>query len=265
MSDLTDQIEGFTRDQRRRGLAPNTLRARERTLRLFERGPGLDATREQIEDWLDGRNLCAKSRAVLLSHLGCFYAWRGGDNPVLGIKPPKLHRGLPRPIPDKDLTRALAKATPLLRAWLLLGALEGLRCCERAGLAREDLSESEGLLRVVEAKGGNERMVPLHPKVLEALRAYGMPASGPLFLNRFHQRVSPGDVSHQIGDHLRSLGANGRAHSLRHWFGTNTLRQVHDVRVVQELLGHKDISSTAIYTAFDQDAARSAVAGLRVG
>jgi site-specific recombinase XerD len=259
-----DAIAGFTLDQRRRGLAINTTRARERALRLFERDLGLDATREQIEDWLDGRNLCAKSRAVMLSHLGCFYTWRGGENPVAQIRPPKLHRGLPRPIPDKDLTRALAKATPLLRAWLLLGALEGLRCQEIAGLAREDLSESEGLLRVVEAKGGNERMVPLHAKVLEALKAYGMPERGPLFLNRFHQRVSPGDVSHQLGDYLRSLGIASTPHSLRHAFATAVYRSSLDLLLTQSLLGHRSPTSTVVYASADMGKAAGIVGAISV-
>jgi len=267
---VTDPIDGYILDMKRRGLAENTLKTRERCLRLFARDGGFQRNREQIEAWLDGRHLSAKSRSVWLSHLGCFYAWQVetgliASNPTAGIRPPKLRRNLPRPIPDADLTRALTKASDLHRLWLLLGAFEGLRCQEIAGLAREDVLASEGLLRVVEAKGGHERLVPLHREVLEALETYGMPDRGPLFVNRSGKRVSPGDVSHQLGDYLRSLGIGSTPHALRHFFGTRTLQQCHDVRVVQELLGHRDISSTAVYTAFDQGAARSAVASLRLG
>jgi integrase/recombinase XerC len=250
-------------------LAPNTIDKRVRNLRLYAREAGLAASREEIEDWLDERHLSAKSRSLWLSSLHTFYAWAidAGhltEDPTAKIRSPKLRRALPRPIPDEQLAKALANATPLHRLWLLLGAYEGLRCCEIAGLAREDVLASEGLLRVVEAKGGNERMVPLHGEVLEALELLPMPASGPLFMNRFRTRVTPGHVSHELGDYLHSLGIASTPHALRHWFGSSMLRATHDIRVVQEAMGHKSIMSTSVYTAFDQGACRSAVAGLQV-
>jgi integrase/recombinase XerD len=267
---MPDLIEKYALDMERRSLSRNTISKRVRSLRLFESEVGFDTERESIEAWLDSRNLSPKSRAVWLSHLNCFWGFclehdHLSTNPVSKIRPPKLRRKLPRPMPDSDLQKALRYATPLLRAWLLLGALEGLRCQEIAGLRRDDVLVSEGLLRVVEAKGGDEGMLPLHPDVLEALETLGMPDRGPLFLDRFGRQISPGRVSHLLGDHLRGLGISSTPHSLRHFFGSEVMRATHDIRTTQELMRHKDISSTAIYTAFDQEAGRQAVAGLRIG
>ena len=265
-----DPIDGYVLDMKRRGLAENTLKTRERCLRLFARDGGFQRNREQIEAWLDGRRLSAKSRSVWLSHLGCFFAWQVesgliASSPTAGIRPPKLRRNLPRPIPDAELARALAKASPLHRLWLLLGRLEGLRACEIAGLTRDDLSESEGLLRVVEAKGGHERVVPLHPQVLEALEAYGMPDYGPLFLNRSGQRVTPGDVSHQLGVYLRSQGISGGGHRTRHGFATAVYRSSLDLLLTQNLLGHKSPATTSIYAMADARKAAGVVGALKIG
>ena len=264
---MRDLIDAYTRDQERRGLSPNTIDKRGRCLRLFERELGLHPSRQAIERWLDGRGLCAKSRAVWLSHLSCFFTWAAEEghlreDPTARIRPPKLRRKLPRPIPDEHLEKALANSTPLFRCWLLLGAYAGLRCQEIAGLSREDVLGSEGLLRVTEAKGGHERLVPLHPEVLEALDLLPMPERGPLFRNRSARRVSPGDVSHRLGDFLHSLGITSTPHALRHWFGTRLLATTHDLRVVQETMGHRDVTSTAIYADWDRAAAKAGVLAL---
>jgi site-specific recombinase XerD len=266
----TDTLIGkYQRYQERRGLSWNTVEKRTRSLKMFAEQVGFDATREQIEDWLDSRGLAAKSRAVWISHLGVFFRWAVSEgllpsDPTVRIKAPKLRRNLPRPIPDAQLTKALKAATPLLRSWLLLGAFAGLRCQEIAGLAREDVLDREGLLRVTQGKGGKERLVPLHGDVLAALKDYGMATEGPLFRGRGGERVTPGALSHRLGDYLRGLGITSTPHSLRHFFGTRLLQQSHDLRLVQDAMGHQNISSTAIYTGVDQAATRVAVSALRV-
>jgi integrase/recombinase XerD len=264
-----DPIAAYERDQDRRGLALTTIDKRTRCLRLFEREVGLNPKRQTIERWLDGRGLSNKSRAVWLSHLSCFYKWaveegHVREDPTARIRPPKLRRKLPRPIPDDHLEKALANATPVLRCWLLLGAYAGLRCQEIAGLSREDVLVSDGLLRVTEAKGGHERLVPLHPEVLEALELYGLPERGAIFRARTLRRVTPGEVSHKLGDFLHGLGIPSTPHALRHWFGTRLLATTHDLRVVQETMGHRDVTSTAIYADWDRAAAKEGVAALGV-
>ena len=72
----------------------------------------------------------------------------------------------------------------------------------------------------------------------------------------------PEALSQNFNYFLRSAGVTGSAHTLRHWFGTNLYAQSHDIRLTQEVLGHANIVTTAIYTAFDHRAATEAVSAI---
>ncbi len=147
---------------------------------------------------------------------------------------------------------------------MLLAALQGLRCQEIAGLQREDIIEEEGLLRVVHAKGGNERMLPLHPDVLSALWALPMPRAGWLFIRPRGGKYTPHQLSRVFNDFLRDAAVGASAHQLRHWFASELYRSTQDIRLVQEMLGHSSPEITAIYAAFDRKAAGEAVTALQV-
>lgn len=262
----------YSRDERRRGLLASTIDQRRSRLRRFlleNEGGFRAATRDSIDEWLDERPITSKTRYIWLSHLHCFYVWAIEmgylrKDPTIGIVRPRLRRRLPRPISDEDLQTALDAATVKMRVWLLLGAYEGFRCQEIAGLARHDVIESDMLIRVVHGKGDAERIMPLHPEVLEALREYGLPAQGAIFRAPMGGIYAPHDVSHGINNFLRDLGIHSTAHSLRHWFGTHLYRESHDLRLVQEMLGHQSPTTTAIYTAFDRRAATDAVRALKL-
>jgi len=260
----TDLVRKWTRAQERRGLAVLTIDKRRRSLLMFAEQVGFDCTREQVEDWLDGRELSSKSRAVWLSHLGCFFRWAQGEgllssDPTARIRPPKLRRRLPRPVTDKELTRLLDGANSKQRAMILLASLAGLRCCEVASLRVEDVLLTEGLLRVV-GKGNRERAIPAHPDVLAALARLPEPSGEFVFGG-----MSAGAVSHAIGGLMHKLGILGGAHRLRHWSATRLYAQTHDLRLVQEVLGHASPATTAIYAGWDQMAARTAIRALKAG
>lgn len=263
MTDI-DLIHKYIHSLKRRSLAENTLSKRSRSLKLFAEEVGLNADREAVEEWLDRRELSAKSRACWLSTLHCFYAWAIGaghlkEDPTARIRPPKLRRRLPRPVTDKELTRLLDGANSKQRAMILLASLAGLRCCEIASLRVEDVLLSEGLLRVV-GKGDRERAIPAHPDVLKALARLPQPSGEFVF-----GQMSAGAVSHAIGGLMHKLGILGGAHRLRHWNATRLYAQTHDLRLVQECLGHASPATTAIYAGWDQAAARVAVRALKVG
>lgn len=215
----------------------------------------LELTAGDIERWLDATPRAPRTRYTLISCVATFFEWAitrelVESNPTRNIIRPKLHRNLPRPIRHDDLTVAVHMATPMLRVWLLLAALGGLRCQEISGLCREHVWDHErpGVILVVEAKGGGERAVPLHPDVLSALHAHGMPRSGPLFRNQFGTPYSPARVSQLGNAYLRDLGIEARMHQLRHRFGTDVYATSKDLRATQELLGHASPSTTAVYT-----------------
>jgi integrase/recombinase XerC len=272
-------IDLYVLAMRRRNLAPTTIEVRDRFFRQFLRAMGCGfakVTREKIERWLDsgrkGPMLGARARRWRLSTLDVFYRWAVDegllqDNPAAKIAKPKLPQAMPRPMRDADLVLALEKATPEMRCWLLLGAYEGLRCCEIAGLDREDVLEDVGQLRVTQGKGGKERMLPLHPDVLAALQALPMRPTGALFRRpRCLDRCPPYVVSQRISAYLVSIGLEHTgAHQLRHWFGVHTYRANADLLLVQKLLGHSSPGVTANYAAADPSHAAPTVAGLHVG
>ena len=255
-------------DQERRGTLPNSIAKRDKNMVTFARYLGerslLDARSDDVERFLDARELAASTRYAWLSHLHRFYDWTlradlGTVDPTARIVRPKLRRRLPRPAATTELRSALVQAQPLHRCWLLLAAYMGLRCQEIAGVRREDVLEDEGLLRVVKGKGGVERLIPLHPEILDALRALPMPRHGWVFTGARGGPYSPEHLSHDFNAFLRAAGVHATAHQLRHWFGTNLYAQTHDIRLTQEMLGHADLATTAIYTAFDRQGATAAI------
>jgi len=271
------------RHQSRRGLASTSIRTRDAMLRAFSRWLGdrgiLEATKADVETFLDTRGLKPNSRYAWLSHLHCFYTWAGDEDlivkiPTRGIARPKVRRALPRPIADDDLAVALARAWPEMRAMLSLGAYQGLRCKEIANLSRDDIFEdrSPPVLVVKDGKGGHQRIIPIHPDTLAALRALPMPKSGWIFqLDRAestpgsrHHYDAAHEVSLAIVAYFGRLGIPASAHQLRHWFGTTCYKNSRDLRMVQELMGHASPVTTAVYTQWSPEAAATAVTALRV-
>lgn len=170
----TDQlIAGHHLDQGRRGVLPSSVRRRDEAVRAFARylEPRglLEATRGDVEEFLDRRHIGARTRYTWLSHLHAFYAWAereelSSNDPTARIVRPRLRRSLPRPADTDQLRQALEVADPQRRCWVLLAAFMGLRCQEIAGIRREDVLEADGVLRVVKGKGGKERLLPSTPR-----------------------------------------------------------------------------------------------------
>lgn len=223
-----------------------------------------DATAEDVQRFIDAKHVGARTRYTWISAISCFSRWavQTGHlphDPTLGITRPKLRRTLPRPIADEDLAVAISMADPQMRCWLILAAYAGLRCAEIAVLCRDDILTADELLRVV-GKGGKERLVPMHPLVLEALAAWPKPRQNrPLFQRPAGGAWPPALLSRTASVYLHDIGIDATMHQLRHWFATNTLRRSGNLRTVQGLLGHSSPTTTAIYTQFCDEDARAAV------
>jgi integrase/recombinase XerC len=146
------------------------------------------------------------------------------------------------------------------RAWFTIAAYGGLRCCEISGLDRGHISDRQIWIRA--GKGDKERIVPTHPKVLQAVEQL---PPGPIAVDRDGRtRLTAKQVAHRGNHHLRGpLGFPGVSmHALRRWFGTNTYRATRDPRAVQELLGHSSLSTTQVYIDVAEEEKAAAVAGL---
>jgi integrase/recombinase XerC len=261
-----------------RGLAPGTITARRRFLRRLERALGVpltEAAPAMLTAWRTSLTCTPAVISTYVSHASCFFTWAVAEglcpaNPAAGIPVPRAPRRLPRPISEADLMAAIAQAPPRIRLWLILAAWAGLRACEVAGLRAENIvlrADPPVILVAWDAtKGIRERAIPLCPFAVAELAAAGLPARGWAF-GRMDGRAGPNKphrVSHVANDYLRDCGIPATLHQLRHRFGTETYRASRDLRAVQDLMGHADPATTAIYTAVSQPSAIAAVAALPV-
>jgi integrase len=277
----TELLERYRLHQERRYLMPASIYRIHTCLRSWirwlepEKEPW-DATKADVELFLDkkrnqkGQKLNGRTRYYWIAHLHTFYVWAMAENlteadPTVLVVRPKMRQVLPRPIDSDALADAIRGSRSQMRAMLLLAALGGLRCQEIAGLERDDVIEAKGLLRIRFGKGAKERIVPLHPDVLEALRMLPMPTSGYLFRRPRGGRHLPASVSVAIKTYLREeCGIDATAHQLRHWHATEIYAQTKDIRLTQELLGHSNPATTAMYIAYSHVDAAAAVRALRI-
>jgi site-specific recombinase XerD len=256
-------VLGWSRDMRRRGLLDGTVTQRESRLRLFAAWldrPLMTTRRDDIESFLDerkgrdGPHLGARARYRWVSDFHIFFAWTireeidGAHDPTTRILRPKLRPLLPRPRDNRDVERALRRAGPRMRAMLLCAQLAGARCGDIARLERGDVLDADVPPVVIfHGKGEKDRVVPLHPELVDALRQV-MPRSGRVFVNADGRPMSARHVSHEGNGYLHRIGVGATMHTLRHWFGTEFLRATGNLRATQEVLGHANMASTAGYT-----------------
>lgn len=233
--------------------------------------PLLEATPEHLAAWRESLRVTGNTAVQYAAHARGFYQWavktgRIASNPADGLALPHLVRGLPRPIGEADLMRALETAPHRVRPWLTLAGWAGFRACEIAKLRRENVLETATppvlLIAADATKGRRERIVPAAPLVLTELRLAGLPRSGYVFprYDGLKGHNAPYTISHVANNHLREYGAT--LHQLRHRFGTILYQQTKDLRLVQELLGHADPATTALYAAYDKSGAADAVNAL---
>jgi integrase/recombinase XerC len=199
----------------------------------------------------------------------CRFLCRQGvlnSNPADGLRGPRQDRKLPHFLTQEGIAALLAVPvpdTPLgLRDRAILETLysAGLRVSEMTGLDLGDLDLESGLA-TVRGKGKRERLALLGPQALEALKSWlavrstprgprGKKAPEPVFLNKNGTRLTNRSVGRLLEKYLALAGLDPRTspHSLRHSFATHLLDRGADIRSVQELLGHRSLANTQIYT-----------------
>lgn len=261
------------------GLARNTLESYRRDLRQFSRwltqrgGSGLlSVSTADVLAYLAARMASgskARSSARLLSSLKRFFrhALQTGKlaaDPTLTVESPTLPRGLPKTLSEADVEALLAAPrieTPLGlrdRAMLEILYASGLRVSELVGLSVSQVSRDAGVVRVM-GKGAKERLVPLGEEALFWISRYldaarpallGARSAAAMFVTARAQNMTRQAFWYLIKRYAREAGIAKAIspHVLRHAFATHLLNHGADLRVVQMLLGHSDISTTQIYT-----------------
>lgn len=251
-----------------RGLVQSHITGRRQLLERLEAFLGhdlLEAAPAELREWAKRMpRTTARSRYAGVNHVKNFYRWcvehgHLGVDPARHLPQPKLPRLLPRPISEEDLRKALDNAPDVrTTTFLVLAAYAGLRCTEIAGLSRHDvLDRANPPVLIAHGKGSKDRVVPMCQTVIDSLVAHGMPSRGPIFprLDGQPGATSAHRVSVVMSTYLAELGIDGRMHTLRHRFATETYRLSMDLRVVQELLGHESPQTTAGYAAYSRQGA----------
>lgn len=232
----------------------------------------LQAQRADLLDYLAKRSrlgFSVASNARLLSSLRQFYGHllhkrQRTDNPSDRIDPPKRPRSLPKSLSEADVEALLSAPDtdkPLGqrdRAMLEVLYATGLRVSELVGLSLSQLNLRQGVLQVM-GKGGKERLVPLGEEAMDHLQCYLRDGRSQLLAG---QQVDAVFVTSRKGGMTRQafwylikryalkagISSAISPHMLRHSFATHLLNHGADLRVIQLLLGHSDLSTTQIYT-----------------
>jgi integrase/recombinase XerC len=252
--DLTQALE-FLRSQPSRPLTPVQLSTRHVRAYLA---------------WLHGQGYAKTTVARRMAALRswCRFLCRQGvlkSNPAEGLRTPRQDKKLPHFLGEEDVQRLVAAPaadTPLsVRDRAILETLYsgGVRVSELTGLNLDDLDLDSGLM-TVRGKGKRERLALLGPQALAALREWlalraeqtrrrGRPATA-VFLNKNGTRLTSRSVGRLLDKYVGQSGLDARTtpHTVRHSFATHLLDRGADIRSVQELLGHRSLSTTQIYT-----------------
>lgn len=260
-----------------KGVSANTLESYMRDISQFTRFIELDGitsvadvTKDEIKRFMDklvknGKSLSTVSRTI--ASIRCYYIFLisisiAYENPTLGIKVAKAEKKLPEIMTGKEVDLLLSQADPndikgcRDKAMLELLYATGIRVSELIGLNIDDISFDIGILHCHNAK--NDRIIPIYKSALDSIHAYvnkvrGITILNPdekaLFVNMNGQRLTRQGFWKIIKQYTKQAGIKKdiTPHTLRHSFATHLLENGAQLKDIQEMLGHSDISSTQVY------------------
>ena len=256
-----------------RGLSQNTIDAYQRDLEFFcefLNKLGIDdekqVTRLHINMYIkELRDNGLKPTSIVrkIAAIRGWFAWLNinGDiktNPSLAVEHPKLTAKLPKVLSIDEINKILSiKMTCLEKAIFELLYACGLRVSELVNLQTNNIDTHTAFLRCY-GKGSKERIVPVGKNAIKAINLYledrdylckkfGL-TTKILFINEHGHQISRQDVYNFIKKITSAIGKKASPHTIRHSFATHLLENGADLRVVQELLGHSDVSTTQLYT-----------------
>lgn len=285
--DFGQAVNGFSRALRAAGRCASTERSYGYLLGQW--GRWLDqqgaswtgATDDQVHDFVEeyAQSHSRTSTALMGTCIRSFYRWAERrrhvpSSPAAALETCQRDRPLPRALPAWKIRKLLDRLEQqpahladdqrcewernrvIVRCFLFTG----MRLAELARLTRDDIDLELGI-RVL-GKGRRERFVPIHPALADDLAA--LAGAGPLFPSRRGGPLSAAGIGEMFRSFVQDqLGVACTPHQLRHSFATELRRQGVDLRVIQQLLGHAKLDTTAIYTQVYPDDLTGAI--LRVG
>lgn len=258
-----------------RGLSPHSQSAYRRDLTQFAEYTASDITQvssPELRAFISHRmneGLSARSCARIISSLRGFYDYcirenKRSDNPAANIEHPKLGRPLPTLLSERDVELLLSAPDTDTsigsrdKAMLEVLYATGLRVSELVALSTSEINLNQGVVRVF-GKGQKERLVPLGETAIKWLEQFYRGArvdllngqnSAIAFPSKRQQQMTRQTFWHRIKAMAKTAGISKpiSPHTLRHAFATHLINHGADLRVVQLLLGHSDLSTTQIYT-----------------
>ena len=260
-------VERWAREMRDLRRSPRTITERAQIVYRFAAMAGVDPvalTADDIFAVLDELDVSASSVQTYLAGLRAWFRWceraglREGD-PTMRVGRPSVAERQPRPIADAHAVVASRDTAmrPGTRAKILLGMYAGLRVSEIARVRGQDVDVIAGALAVA-GKGGKRVTLPLHPLIAEVART--MPRRGWWFPSpKGNGPIGRTSCSDGIRRAMHRLGVPGSGHQLRHWFASALLEHGVDVRVVQTLMRHSSLATTAVYTRVSPSMQREAL------
>jgi integrase/recombinase XerC len=280
LSNETDWVERFVRHLKfERRLSPLTCEHYERDIKALA---GF-CDRENVHRWSDvdsehvrtfsascyRKGLGARSIARRLSAIRTFFRYLQREkllkgNPAADLRSPRASKRLPENLDADRMARLLdirgdGPVVARDRAMLELLYSSGLRLAELTGLDQDSVDMTDCTVHVT-GKGSKQRIVPVGKYALQALRAWqaarpalAAPAERALFVSTRGTRLSRRAVQARVDHWARKQGIDMKVypHLFRHSFATHLLESSHDLRGVQELLGHANIGTTQVYTHLD--------------
>ena len=269
----TDYLKSWDTAMNAQSFSQNTITERTRIVRQFEAATRVDAIAAEPEvlvTWFASLPSLATRHSYYYS-LNAWFHWLNLndyrlDNPLIRVPKFKQPKREPRPITSGQLQKVLeSDLRAPVRTRILCGAFNGLRIHEIAKIHGSELDHTEGLLQVT-GKGGLTRVIPVHPLVLEDARQY--PRDGYWFPPQSGNTRFPHVGSHSVGVSISTafarVGVKMTPHQLRHYFATSLLAGEVDSRIVQKLMRHESLATTAKYMGVSMPQQREALTKLDV-
>ncbi|MGB2705608.1 MAG: tyrosine recombinase XerC [Candidatus Omnitrophota bacterium] len=271
MQRYIEKFKGYLRVEK--NYSPHTVKNYASDLLEFSNFlPGIEAVNidylavRKFLGYLRSKDISKRSVARKVSSLRTFFRFLQRDgyiknNPVASISAPKMDKKLPIFLDEKTVEKLVtspdSKTMQGARDKAILETLysAGIRVSELVGIDIAEVDFISGVVKVL-GKGRKERLAPIGDKAVDAIRGYlefrnrKWGDEKALFLNKSGKRLNQRSVRRTVDKYIKRLSIKERIspHTLRHSFATHLLNRGADLRSVQELLGHKNLSTTQIYT-----------------
>ncbi len=256
---MNGTVEEFATYLDLEGKSPNTVRMYSYYIERYLREGGEPNARSALRFLakLRRKGYSNKSLNLVVQALRAYFRFEGFEEEAEKLKPPKVPKSLPKALTREEVRKLLSVIPPTktrdrLIVFLLYGA--GLRVSELCNLKKSDVDFERGLILVRSGKGAKDRVVPLPDALVSEIRNYLSKREDEseylIVEDRRSEkgRLSPKTVWYLLRKYGNRAGIRVTPHMLRHSFATHMLENGVDIRAIQELLGHSNLSTTQIYT-----------------